>query len=237
MLDSQKPALQTQVQKIDNSLKTHSTIGGLVIFLLLAGLGGWFAFSSIASAVIASGTIVVESNIKRVQHREGGIVGKIFVKNGTEVEAGSILIQLDDTLARANLAIITTQIDELLVRKDSLMAQRDHRSEIVFSDQVQARKEQDDIARFIKSERIFFAAVQKKIASEKSQLNERIGQLKEEIKGFNAQQRSKKKQLTIIRSEISGLNKLFKKGLVSKSRLLALQREAAKLDGEIGQLV
>lgn len=119
-------------QNVARSLNRHLVVGMLIIIALIGGIGGWAAVASISGAVITSGTVVVKSNIKRVQHREGGIVGSILVENGDKVLAGDLLIQLDDTLTRANLAIITKQIDELMTRQARLEAERNGGEEVDF---------------------------------------------------------------------------------------------------------
>lgn len=239
--DNQKSEFQTKTQspeqQISQSIRSHTVIGSLVIILLLGGLGGWLAFASIAGAIIASGTVVVENNIKRVQHREGGIVGSIYVKDGDDIEAGSLLIKLDGTLTRANLAIVSQQMDEFLGRQARLEAQRNLRSKIEFPPYLLARNKAIEVAKIISGETSLFVALRETMATQKAQLTERVAQLYEEIKGLTAQRKSKDKQSEIIDEEIFGLSDLFEKGLVPKARILALKREAAKLDGESGQLI
>ena len=65
-------------------------------------MGGWAATTQIAGALIAQGSVVVDSNVKKVQHPTGGVVGKLNVQDGDRVKAGDILVQLDDTITRAN---------------------------------------------------------------------------------------------------------------------------------------
>ena len=77
----------------------------------LGGFGGWASTTDIAGAVIARGTVVVESSVKKVQHLTGGIVGEILVKEGSQVETGQVLMRLDDTLTRANLGVVQSQLD------------------------------------------------------------------------------------------------------------------------------
>ena len=101
------------------------------VLLLVGGLGLAAHLTEISGAVIASGRVVVESNIKRVQHREGGIVRAIHVREGDMVAAGDLLVQLDDTLPRANHAIITTRLTELQAEEARLKAERDGQAELV----------------------------------------------------------------------------------------------------------
>src|SRR6478672_9458755 len=99
--------------------------------LLVAGLGGWAMTTEFTGAVIAAGQLVVDSNVKKVQHPTGGVVGKLNVRDGDRVKAGDILVQLDDTITRANLAIVTKGLDELAARKARLEAERDGTDAIV----------------------------------------------------------------------------------------------------------
>ena len=108
-----------------DSIRKHLIAGGVIVLVLAFGVGGWAATTQIAGALIAQGSIVVDSNVKKVQHPTGGVVGKLFVQDGDRVKAGQILVQLDDTVTRANLAIVTKGLDELAARKARLEAERD----------------------------------------------------------------------------------------------------------------
>ena len=115
-----------------SSIKRHLLAGGLIVFLLAGGVGGWAATTQLAGALIAQGSIVVDFNVKKVQHPTGGIVGKLFVRDGDHVKANDILVQLDETVMRANLAIITKGLGELMARKARLEAERDGADTIRF---------------------------------------------------------------------------------------------------------
>ena len=112
-------------QSSRDSIRRHLLASSVVLLLLAGGVGGWAATTQLSGALIAQGSIVVDSNVKKVQHPTGGIVGKLFVRDGDHVKAGDILVQLDETVMRANLAIITKGLDELMARKARLEAERD----------------------------------------------------------------------------------------------------------------
>ncbi|WP_346915474.1 biotin/lipoyl-binding protein [uncultured Roseibium sp.] len=112
-------------EKLRKTLHRHLIVVGLICLAIIGGVGGWMATASISGAVVTSGTVVVESNIKRVQHREGGIIREILVKSGDTVETGDLLIRLDDTVIRANLAVVVKQLAELGAQESRLVAERD----------------------------------------------------------------------------------------------------------------
>ena len=99
------------------SLRVHMIAVAMVGILLVGGVGGWASSTEFAGAVIASGQIVVESNVRKVQHPSGGVVGQLLVHDGSRVELGDVLIRLDETQTRANLSIIVKALNELEARQ------------------------------------------------------------------------------------------------------------------------
>ena len=212
-------------------------MGGFVVVLaLLVGVGGWAATTEISGAVIAPGTVVVESNVKKVQHPSGGIVGEIHVKDGDMVAAGDLVIRLDETVTRANLQMISKQIDELLIRSARLKAERDDAESFTVPPELVARAEEPEIGDIIHGERSLFASRRKTSKGERAQLQERIAQLEEEISGLTAQKNSKAREIELIAKELEGLETLEAKQLVTTTKMVALRREAARLEGERAQL-
>ena len=121
-------------------------MGLAITVFLVGGVGGWAATTQLAGAVIAPGTIVVESSVKKVQHPTGGVVGEILVKEGDEVEAGQIVLRLDDTVTRATLGVVRSQLDELMAREARLLAERDDADVIVFPAQLTSGREEASAA-------------------------------------------------------------------------------------------
>jgi membrane fusion protein, type I secretion system len=219
------------------SIKKHLVAGGAIVLLLAFGVGGWASTTQIAGALIAQGSIVVDSNVKKVQHPTGGVVGKLFVQDGDRVKAGQILVQLDDTVTRANLAIVTKGLDELAARKARLVAERDGAASITFPPELLARANNPSVANAIDNERKLFELRRSARSGQKAQLQQRIGQLKDEITGLTAQLEAKARETTLINKELEGVRDLYQKNLVPINRVTALERDAARIEGERGQLL
>jgi HlyD family secretion protein len=210
--------------------------GGMVVMaLLVGGVGVWAATTQIAGAVVAPGLVVVETNVKKVQHPTGGVVGDIFVKNGSEVKAGDLLLRLDETLTRVNLQMITKQLDELYVREARLEAERDDAPSFKIPDMLLGRMGERDIDDIIKGEESLIKSRRESIAGQKSQLKERTFQLGKEAEGIAAQIEAKRQEIGLIAEELVGLAKLEEKQLVTTTKVAALKREKARLEGELGQ--
>jgi HlyD family secretion protein len=222
---------------VRRSMRRHLVAAIVVVLVLVIGVGGWAATAVISGAVVASGSIVVDSNVKKVQHLTGGIVGELRVRDGDRVRAGDIVVRLDETVTRANLAIVTKGLDELTARKARLESERDGSDTIIFPAQLLAGAGDPDRAAAMDSERKLFNLRRTARNGQKAQLRERIAQFQEEITGLVAQQDSKAKEIALIERELAGVRELWKQNLVQLTRLTALEREAARLDGERGQLI
>ncbi|MFY9685094.1 MAG: HlyD family type I secretion periplasmic adaptor subunit [Pseudolabrys sp.] len=220
-----------------DSIHRHLLAGCLIVLLLAGGVGGWAATTQIAGALIAQGSVVVDSNVKKVQHPTGGVVGKLNVQDGDRVKAGAILVQLDDTITRANLAIVTKGLDELAARKSRLEAERDGTETITFPRMLLAHAEEAPVAIALANERKLFELRRNARLGQKAQLRQRITQLQDEISGLNAQQEAKAREISLIGKELDGVRELWKNNLVQITRLTALERDAARLEGERAQLV
>ena len=220
-----------------SSLRRHLLIGLAVTTLLIGGVGGWSAFASISSAVIASGKVVVESNSKLVQHAEGGIVGEIAVRDGDRVKAGDVLVRLDGTATKANLAIVTKQMNELETRRSRLIAERDDQRELVFPESLKKRAEASGEFDSLDGERKLFQARFATLSGQREQLQERITQTHDEIAGLTAQRDAKAREIELTKKELELLRGLKEKKLVPVTQYMALEREAAKIEGEHGQLI
>jgi HlyD family secretion protein len=220
--------------KPDPGLKRRLLAGLIVAGFLVFGIGSWAAFASLSGAVIASGLIVVENNSKKVQHPTGGVVGEIRVKNGQLVEAGDVLLRLDDTQTRAALGMVVSQIVELTGRKARLTAEHADAAGIVFPENFSALG--PDASRVAAGEQRLFEARRKTSSGLKAQHHERIVQLRHEITALSSQRDSKARELELVTDELGRLNAMFKRHLVPATRILAIEREVVRIGGEHGAL-
>lgn len=207
--------------------------------LVVAGVlgGGWFFLMPLAGAVVVPGNLVVQSNVKAIQHPTGGVVAEIKVRNGSRVGAGDLLVRLDATQAQASLQMVSKQLDEVRAKMARLTAERDELAQLQIPPALAARADDETVKSLLASEQSLFKARASARQSQKDLLQSRVAQLNEEISGLEVQVDSRGKQLELIQGEMAGVQDLFDKRLVPLARLTALQREAARIDGERGQLV
>ena len=208
--------------------------GAVIILLAFFGLGLWVTLAPLDSAAIAPGIVMVETNRRTIQHLEGGIVEEILVKDGDRVKAGDVLVRLDDIRARASLGILQNDQDAHAAILARLQAERDNLPMPVYPEDMVRRADQPDIKALIKTQNELFLARKTSMENQKSILEQRIQQYRQQIVGLQALQTSKESQLRTIRDELNDLKGLLESGYVTKTRVLALEREAARLEGEAG---
>jgi len=211
---------------------------GLRILIVATVLGGgWMTFVPLAGAVVVPGNLVVQSNVKSIQHPTGGVVAEIKADNGKRVAAGDLLLRLDPTQAQASLQTVSKQLDEFRAKIARLTAERDGLEQPEFPAALTARANEANVRAVVMSETSLFKARLNARQSQKDLLQGRMSQLNDEITGLEAQSVSKTKQIELINGELTGVQDLYDKRLVPLTRLTTLQREAARIDGERGQLV
>src|SRR5438874_4023549 len=173
-----KSGLNESGMKMRDAHRRHILGVGLAALALVVGLGGWSATTEFSGAVIAAGQLVVDSNVKKVQHPTGGVVGELNVKDGDRVKAGDVVIRLDDTQTRANLAIVTKALDEYAARQAREEAERDGADAVVFPHDLVDRAHNPDVERAVNGERKQFETRRSARERQRSQLQERLAQRK-----------------------------------------------------------
>ncbi len=218
------------------SLGRHITAVSVLACALIFGIGGWAMTTELSSAIVASGTVVVENNVKKIQHLTGGIVGEVLVKEGDTVTAGQILIKLDGTTVRANMSIVRNTLAQLYARKARLLAEQ------LGSEDFKIPENLDELTSgtstpgsvLEESERTLFVSRKNALVGMKAQLASRKSQLADETKGLTVQLAAIEDAVTLINEELKGLEKLYGKGLIPMQRVVELKRDRAQLEGDRG---
>ncbi len=208
---------------------------GIFLGLLLAvGCGGWAAVAQINGSVIAQGIVKVDQNLKIIQHRDGGIISQIAVREGDRVEAGQVLLRLEDMQTKAELSIVNSQLSELVARRARLIAERDGMEAIPVPQQDTVLVSEADLVRY--GEVRLFVGNRQHRESQKEQLGNEIVQLEQEVKGLKAQRDAKARELEVVEAEHDKLKGLVERKLIEASRIFGITRDLARLSGEIGEI-
>lgn len=227
------PAGDTALRRAHRDL----LVGGAVVALFVVIGGAWAALTPLSGAVMASGSLALKGSVKSIEPPIGGTIAEIAVVEGQHVKAGDLLLRFDDTLARANLAIVSKQIDELDARTARLKVEAGLADAMVADETVSERRRSEPALDQIWSgEARLLAARQEMRVGQKAQLSEQIDQLRQQIQGLELQARAKEREITLVNVELASLEELVAKNLVAISRATAVRREAARTEGELGQL-
>ena len=245
MTTSLAPASQTGVLRLEDynrvqrktsgvSISGFVLFGVLVIVGFIGGAGYWATASKLDGAVVAPASFVVEGNRKTVEHLDGGIVNQIHVRNGDLVEAGQVLLELDNTDVGVDLSVISNQISDLSVRRARLIAQLEAAETLERSDVEAALRvplEPESWTSAFTTQKLIFDAEQRSRAAEAALTDQRIANFEEQIQGLQAQRLSNTRQLDITQQELSNLQALLGKGLVGATRVNANRVEVERLRG------
>ena len=192
------------------SIRKHLLVSMLMAGALVASIGGWAGTAELAGAVIASGVVVVESEVKKVQHPTGGIIGELRVQNDQRVNAGDVVLRRDGTQTKANLAVFTKSLDELHARQARLEAEKEGAQSIGFPGDLLLSESNDSaVEQILEGERKLFSLRNDARNGEKAQLRERATQLLLEIDGLAQQIEAKDREIDLIQDELKGVLKLW----------------------------
>ncbi len=212
-------------------------LGWITLALLVGGLGAWSVLTTISGAVVAPGRVEVELNRQVLQHPDGGVVAEILVAEGDSVALGQVMIRLDGTLVKSELAIVEGQLSEVQARRARLEAEQDGRDTLDLPEDLLNRAAADpQVAEQVEGQKRLFTARAETLARTLEQLERRKAQTLSQIEGIDAQSAALTTQLELIAKELADQRALLDKGLAQAPRVLALEREAARLEGQVGEL-
>lgn len=232
-----QPAAAPRQEEPSWPARSPLMLGFVALFLLIGGFGTWAVITTISGAIVARGQVKVEQNRQVVQHPDGGVVDTVAVQEGNLVQAGDVLIRLDPSQLRSELAIVENQLFELVARRGRLQAERDSADNVTFDEELLSiAAERPEIADIVQGQARLFEARAESLQKESEQLDKRRSQIADQVKGIVAQQDALVAQLDLIRQELEDQQSLLDKGLAQASRVLALQREEARLRGQVGEL-
>ena len=213
-------------------------VAGIAITLVLVfGLLIWASFASVAGAVVASGTVSVEDNVKQLRYREGGIVRQIAVHEGDLVHRGQVLLRFDKVTNQATVDIYQNVYDSSQAEIARLQAEAANASDVAFPASLLGRSGDPQVAALITGQRSLFQTRTMLYRSQAEVLGGQIQQLQTQIGGMRAQLTALDAQSGLINDELKGVSDLNKLGYAPRSRLLALQRSAAQLKGQRGAIL
>lgn len=218
------------------SIRRLNRLGLLSIVILVVVFGGWAVTARFSGAVLAAGRVVVESEIKTIQHPTGGVVAELLVRDGTQVAAGDVVIRLDGTVPRSELAIIVGRLDELYARQALLAAERDDRPTVAFPDRLTSRQQEQPVAALLTSTVATFDLRRSSRLGAEAELRQQIAQLREEIAGQERQHQAMQTEMGLLRAQLANFQELLAQNLIQRSQVIALERDLASLDGQVGQL-
>jgi HlyD family secretion protein len=228
----------TWYESLPRSTKLPTVAGALVMALVLMGFGVWGNTAPIAGAVVASGVFVVTGQNKIIQHLEGGVIREIYVREGDTVEAGQVLLELDETAARAELQRLFLRRIRLSAMDARLQAEMKEEQEITLPAEIlNLLANSPQVREIVDSQQLTFTARRNNLNSDIKSIQESINALEERIGGSRVQLDAVKRQIVLLDEEIQTKDRLVQAGLVRKPELMVLQRSKANLEGEVGRIM
>jgi membrane fusion protein, type I secretion system len=230
-------AEQDWYDAVARSSRRAAWLGVVLLVIFVLGFGYWAGSALIAGAIVTTGSFVVTGENKIVQHPDGGVIKEIRVREGDRVEAGQVLIVLDDTTPRAELRRFVLREARLEAMRYRLQAEAERKTVLVWPPAFAAYADDPEAKAMLEAQYSTFEARRKNVESDVAALQESIGALIERIDAGKIQLRNTERQLALYSEEIDSKAQLASSGLIRKSELLTLQRGHAAQSGEIGRLM
>ena len=230
-------ALEPIHPELERRMRRPMVVGAAVIGVLVIGLGLWAALTPLASGISAEGEVRVESNLRTIRHKAGGVVRQILVRDGQLVKAGQPLITFDDTETRAAFDVMQNQADIVLTQAARATAEASGRPTVEFPAELTARAADPRVAGLMRDQQFLFTTRLQLFDSQTSVLAQRLDQIQNQIQGAQAQVASVREQAELTEEEMAGYKTLYAKGYAPKQLILRYQRSMAELAGRRGSLL
>ncbi|MGP8290776.1 HlyD family type I secretion periplasmic adaptor subunit [Vreelandella zhanjiangensis] len=228
-MNMQKPPGFSMPQAANDELpledRRYRRLGIAILIIAVGGFGSWSVFANLAVSVVAPGSVSVESFTKTVQHLEGGIVERILVEDGDHVEAGDVLMVLDDTQARSQLQV--TRSNYLISRATEvrLLAELSDAETLNFPEELTA-SENPRVQEVMDVQRRLFDSRRESLSSTLASLDEQIVQMNEQIEGLTNTQNINQRRISSLEGDAASHRQLFQRGMISSQRMRELERES-----------
>lgn len=233
-------AMREKSRQVDHAvrpviLRGRTATGTWVVVGLLAGFFVWAALVPLSKGVVAPGTVVVDSKRKTIQHFDGGVIRAIHVQDGMRVEHGGILLELDDTKARATRDMVRARYLNKLAMLDRLSALAVGKLQVVFSEPLLAAKEEHAVIELMQLEQIMFRALRMEHEGRVAISAQRIVQLEQKMRGLAANQDALRMRADLLKKEVHRLELLQEKKLIEAAAVTERLQQLYQLNGDIGQ--
>ncbi|MEZ5853860.1 MAG: HlyD family type I secretion periplasmic adaptor subunit [Hyphomicrobiaceae bacterium] len=233
------PALQPVTKRLPARLDDCADVAGfqgwMIIAVFFGLIGTWSALAPLNGAVIAEAVVKVDGNRRPVQHVDGGIVRNLLVREGEAVKAGQPLVVLDDGELAASVDVLDETVLTLRAGEARLVAEQREDDELTIPPAFAGRENDARAQAVWHDQQVLFRSRRREQDGESSIAKERLGQLEARIAGTKAQLTSLEAQDTSLRRELASLRPLLARGIVTRQRLLELERTIANVTGQIGQ--
>jgi len=216
-------------------LKRRTNGAFMLVGAMLIGCFGLSAVLTINGAVIGVGAVGVESKVKTLIHPQGGVLQAVYVHDGDRVKEGQPLLRFDTSVSGVNAKQTNEGLDQLIARRARLEALRENRATLVFPAELTRRTDAATMA-LLDRERRLFELKRRELTSQTSLLGERAHQYEQQIASYQAQIDASERQSGLITPELQNVRDLYKRNLVTITRLNQLERTAVDLEGQRGAL-
>ncbi|MES2207749.1 MAG: HlyD family type I secretion periplasmic adaptor subunit [Pseudomonadota bacterium] len=234
-VQNKKMTSSHEIHSVELDDKVPTRLGWLII---LAGVGGfllWASFAPLDKGVPLTGTVIVATNRKAIQHQSGGIVEDILVKEGDHVKAGQVLVKINSVQAKAQAEMSRGQFFSASAVEARLEAERDNKSSVTFSPELLASKSDARVIESMALQEQLFSSRRLAIQNELASINETIAGLKLQIQGIKESRESKKQQMQLLKEQLDNMRSLANDGYAPRNRVLELDRTYAQLSGSIAE--